>query len=111
MKSPLRFFVGEILPNGEFVFQSGENIVFFEFFNCRIAKLKKMKIKIPRFYTKFKQVARNKERIRHLYIFFNFHIFLLPNLAKSSYGQIIWSTYGKRKEEMKLSLPPKWCKN
>jgi hypothetical protein len=48
MKSPPRFFVGEISPNGEFVFQSGENIVFFEFFNCRIAKtLKNNNNKFP----------------------------------------------------------------
>jgi hypothetical protein len=48
------FFSGEVLPNGEFLFQNGEKYVFLGFLSHQL-----FKIKITRLYIKLHLVVKN----------------------------------------------------
>jgi hypothetical protein len=75
------FLWGEVLPNGELFYELAKIESFFKFNNVEKKSLFQ-KLKNVRFYPKFSQVAKI---IEGYYFSFNFHIFLSPNLAKSTY--------------------------
>jgi hypothetical protein len=67
--------------------QSDESLVVSWIFSCQISKKFFFK-KFARFYPKF---PAGSQKNRRMLEFFSFHIFLSPNLAKSSYGWLpLW---------------------